>query len=117
MGKEKKRTSNKEDPMKGFLLQDLVEVKFKKGSTLLQYKTDFHQESYASVDFLQKKFKRTMQEPEAIPVRGIPKQKKDAIIAVLGQLMSKNRLEFGNSIIENDSAQDLVDSQGTENID
>ncbi|CAH1111513.1 unnamed protein product [Psylliodes chrysocephalus] len=69
------------------------------------------------VDFLQKKFKRTMQEPEAIPVRGIPKQKKDAIIAVLGQLMSKNRLEFWNSIKENDSAQDLVDSQGTENID
>ncbi|KAG5868533.1 hypothetical protein JTB14_029848 [Gonioctena quinquepunctata] len=41
------------DSMRGFLLNPIVEVCFKKGKR--DYKTDFDQEEFISLDFLQKK--------------------------------------------------------------
>ncbi|KAG5883709.1 hypothetical protein JTB14_012415 [Gonioctena quinquepunctata] len=58
------------DSMRGFSLNPIVEVCFKKGKRSLDYKTDFDQEEFISLDFLQKKF-NFQSIPEILPVRGI----------------------------------------------
>ncbi|KAG5862857.1 hypothetical protein JTB14_022941 [Gonioctena quinquepunctata] len=58
-GKKKRqvrKNAKVSDFMRGFLLNPIVEVCFKKGKRNLDYKTDFDQEEFISLDFLQKKF-------------------------------------------------------------
>ncbi|KAJ8945522.1 hypothetical protein NQ314_009197 [Rhamnusium bicolor] len=54
--KNKKRAVTKkvDDPLKGFTLNPLVEVKFNSGCRFMKYETDFDEE-YKEIDFLQKK--------------------------------------------------------------
>lgn len=110
-----RKNGKEEDPLNGFLLSRVVEVRFKRGTKYLEYKTDFDQPQYTSLDFLQKKF-NFKNIPEVLPVRGILKSKKEDILKILVPLMPRNRMNFWNNLIESDSALDLVENYDTENI-
>lgn len=97
-------------------MNPIVEVCFKKGKRGLDYKTDFDQEEYISLDFLQKKF-NFQSIPEVLPVCRILTSKKNEIIRVLGPLMPINRLKFWKNLHESDSAPDLVEEYDNANLD
>ncbi|KAG5900098.1 hypothetical protein JTB14_016067 [Gonioctena quinquepunctata] len=117
MSKERQVRKNAKvsDSMRGFLLNPIVEVCFKKGKRSLDYKTDFEEE-FISLDFLKKKF-NFQSIPEVLPVRGILTSKKHETIKVLGPLMPINRLNFWKNLHEIDSAPDLVEEYDNNVVD
>lgn len=113
--KRQVRKNARNDPLNGFLLNRVVEVRFKKESKCLEYKTDFDQPHYDSLDFLQKKVNLEII-PAILPIRGVLKSKKEEIIKALGPLMPRNRIDFWNNLVESDSAPDLVENFEIDNL-
>lgn len=113
----KKRTTKKaaEDPLKGFLLGNLVEVCFTRGSNCIKYKTDFDDE-YKELDFLQKKHCPTFT-PKTLNIRGISSEKKALILKDLVPLMPENRKFFWQTLPDSETSLDLVDHEQLEAID
>lgn len=108
----KKRTTTKiDDPLKGFTLNSVVEVRFEKGSNLLKYKNDFAEENYKELNFLQKKYNTIFFKPTALGVRGISSIKKNNILKQLVPLMPSNRQIFWNSLPESETSMDLVNNE------
>ncbi|XP_050497594.1 uncharacterized protein LOC126882239 [Diabrotica virgifera virgifera] len=109
---KKKRSVRKnnetEDPLNGFYLKDLVEVKFVKTKRTLFYKKDFNEADYEIIDFLQKKFDEKKPIERDYRIRGIESHKKKEIIQKLLPLMPMNRRKFWEDLPECVNAQDLV---------
>lgn len=104
----KKRTAKKnDDPLKNFIVNDVVEVSFTKGYKTLKYKTDFASE-HSELDFLQKKFSLTPFVPNVLPIRGISAAKKQKILKELVPIMPPNRKIFWETIPESETSVDLV---------
>ncbi|CAG9771296.1 unnamed protein product [Ceutorhynchus assimilis] len=106
----KKRITRKpDDPLKGFLIGELVEVTFCKGSRNIKYKLDFGGEE-KELDFLQKKVNLPIV-PEILPARGISASKKEKICKVLVPLMPLNRRIFWESLPESQGSLDLLNAE------
>lgn len=78
-----------DESLRGFLLKNVVEVRFTKGSTLLPIINN-----YSQVDFLQKEFQKQHGKPEILPEGGVLRLKKNTILSVLGPSMPIHRLYF-----------------------
>lgn len=105
---KKKRQARKDDDiLKSVKLADIVEVVFLRNSRNLKFKTEFDQEVYIEVDFLQKKFNVNCK-PEVLGnSRGIKYRKKQTILEKLVPLMPENRREFWKNLTENHDSSDL----------
>ncbi|CAH1122987.1 unnamed protein product [Ceutorhynchus assimilis] len=106
---KKRNTKKAADPLKGFLLNEIVDVCFKKGSQCMQYKKDFADE-YIELDFIQKKHNPMTFTPQALSSRGISASKKAKILKDLVPLMPTNRRVFWETMPESKISVDLVDA-------
>ncbi|KAL5236485.1 hypothetical protein ACI65C_003895 [Semiaphis heraclei] len=107
---KQQETIIKNDPIKGFKLSSLVMVTFFKGSTKMEYYTNFD-EAPKELDFLQKKFLKTIidYEPDKIiEPRGINIEKKNEIVKKLLPLMPNNRKHFWTTLPVSLTSEDLV---------
>ena len=100
-------------------MEEVVEIKFVKGSTAMMIKTSFLGER-KTVHFLKKKFLnsgalKTFPTP-LDRCRGIPSKTKEGIIRVLKGISEENR-KFWNDHCVDDSVVDLVNFREKEEID
>lgn len=114
----KKRTTKKsEDPLKTFLLSNIVEACFEKGKFTIDYKYDF-EEPYKTVNVFQKKYideiKQDYPKARVLPVRGINSSKKEKILRTLVPLMPENRRKFWADLPESDCSNDLTNKESCE---
>ena len=89
-------------------LSDTTEVKFKRGSRLLLYRTSFSSEETTELDFLKNNFQLNVPPAKSVS-HGIPKDKKSDIIKKLAPLMENNQKIFWNNIPTGD-VKDLIDN-------
>ncbi|CAH1711854.1 unnamed protein product [Aphis gossypii] len=108
----KKRTTNvKTDTLYGFKMNSVVMAKFSRGSTCMEYWTDFNGEP-KTLNFLQKKFLKDIKTyaPKKITqLRGINLNKKKGIVDKLVPVMPENRKHFWINLPVSDASEDLVD--------
>lgn len=94
------------------LLSSVKEVQFRKGSSLLYWKEDLREEVFQSGEFLQKKIRPKLSDqlfpPKTVP-RGIPPNKKKAIVDKLVPLMPSNRQQFWDKLPTAADSADLLD--------
>lgn len=101
----KKGTAKKhDDPLKGFLVTDLVEVFFKKGSYTMHYKSDF-------ADDYKERHNPKSFTPQRLPSRGIASSKKEKKLKDLVPLMPINRRVFWETLPESEKSEDLVSAE------
>lgn len=107
----KKRSTNiKKDPLYGFKMNNIVMAKIFKGSTVMEYWTDFKGES-KTLDFLQKKFIKnikTYTPNKIMQQRAISVTKKNEIVQKLVSLMPESRKQFWTSLPVSTTSEDLV---------
>jgi len=83
------------------LLRDIVSIKAERGKYVLFTKSQFNDEQYTTLDFLQKKYmnKKGMTLPSSHTENcGIPIEKRDDILSNLSQILPKNRKQFWENI-------------------
>lgn len=114
--KKKRQPRKANDNLQTFLLSEVVEVVFTKNSRNIKYKTDFDQNEYNELDFLQKKF-NVSEKPEIIEnPRGIQKEKKEIILSKLVKLMPENRQAFWINLPETNGFVDLALEHENEDV-
>lgn len=113
--KRQLRKNDEKDPMKNFVLNNIVEAEFMRGSTILKYKTDFDND-YKELNFLQKRF-NCKKFPQEKNNRGITNNKKNDIINKLLPLMPQNRHKFWKDLPVTDTVSDLVQDYGLQQLD
>ena len=96
------------------LLENIIEVQFKKGSSMLHYKETFLDVNYKTVDFLQSSFKKqgglkTFPAPTK-ERRGISQSKRDKIINTLKGVPQSTHT-FWENIPLNEKSLDLCCSR------
>ena len=110
----KKARTRSSTKVKMPLMESIVEVQFKKGSSMLHYKESFLEESYTTTNFLQPSFLKkdglkTFPAPK--PERhGITQSKCDNIINTLKGILQSVH-SFWNSIYCNNTSPDLCCSR------
>jgi len=115
---KKKTTNVKTDALHGFKINSVVMAKFSRGSTCMEYWTDFNGEP-KTLDFLQKKFLKgikTYAPKKFTQHRGINLNKKKEIIDKLVPSMPENRKNFWNNLPVSITSEDLVDEIGLGNV-
>lgn len=108
--KKKRQPSKKnDDELKNFKLQQVIEVKFQRGSRNMFYK-ELDNLKYNELNFLQRKYNISTEFDKINEARGIPPAKKQEINSKLVPLMQPpNRRDFWKNLKENTSSVDLVD--------
>lgn len=91
-------------------LSDMCEVKFVRGTHVINYKTDYYNEQEYSLDFLRlKNIKSGIPPPKPIKeYRGITQERKSAIIQKLTPLMPDNRRSFWYNLPTDKNSVDLT---------
>ena len=105
---EKKSRSRKSKGVDMPLLEDVVEVAFRKGNRTLFYKTRFSEEFYTECDFLVSKFDAKSFPGSKKEDRGITQKKKDGILRCL-KGVPRSSLMFWNSLPTNEESKDLAE--------
>ena len=93
------------------LLSTISEVQFRRKSTKMYWKTSFHESTYKSGQFLQKKFRDQCLKHTDLPIkgpaRGVNMKKKDDILYKLTELMLQNHRKFWRDLPANETSDDL----------
>ena len=110
----KKARTRSSTKVKMPLMESIVEVQFKKGSSMLHYKESFLEESYTTVNFLQPSFLKQggLKTFPALSTerRGITQSKRDNIVNTLKSVPQLAH-SFWNSICCNITSLDLCCSR------
>ena len=94
-------------------IENIREVKFKRGSTKMFWKTELRDTEWCSGEFAKKKYRiAVLKQDDFIPrksaPRGINTHKLRGIVEKIGPLIPTNRMKFWLDCLENDDVADLA---------
>ena len=107
----KKARTRSSTKVKMPLMESIVEVQFKKGSSMVHYKESFLEEIYTTVTFLQRSFFRKTFPVPSTERRGITQSKRGNLVSTL-KGVPQSAHSFWNRIYCNSTSLDLCCSRG-----